>query len=845
MNGKTETFRMLMNIILFIIRPFCVSDFCFMTTSRVAGKKQNGGTIMRYAKLFLAILVMTALPQVLAAMVLTGSHGNLPMVRQNVITTIDNQVAVTRLEQKFHNTAPTPIEAGYRFPLGEQASVQEFGLTTADGTRKIGAIEEQKEAEAIFQNAQQQGVMPALATSEGENTFVTKIGNVPANSFAVVDVTYSEILKYTNGTIFFSIPMNVKNIQASTLDMCSVTISIKDQKEIVKVTSPSHPVSATKISEHEWQVVFEKAGWLPDCDLVIAYEVKAERLGFNFLTTQPVTGEDGYFMMLLAPQEVVDAADIVARDIVFVVDVSGSMHGSKMEQTLEALHFFTDQLNSDDRFNILTFSDQVECMEKALTAANENNRRLTHERIHNIRAGGGTNIHGALEAALNQFDNGNSTKAIVFLTDGLPSVGITNIGNITDAMQKGNTRNVRTFAFGVGNDVSRTLLDKIALENRGEAIYVHENEPLREKLTKFYETISKPLLVDLSVEWGDIKVSDIYPRQLPNLYKGSQLMITGRYSGSGTHPINVKGSLNGQPVTFPLTGTFAQESAANRFTARVWAKAKADHLIQENRAYGELHERKAEVIRLSKTYHFVTPYTSFVAVSEQKVAAAPNFDKHRHNVSATVLPAPSTSQRNYQQQTAYVPRQVPQRPVQVITTTNAKPMKLWGAVGFFPAAIAVPNFKKAREQARGKSCAANMRVIQGAVEMYNMDHEEMMKNLDFSLLTGNAGYLKSTPMCPSNGFYSETDDLSISGTICCTIHNTADDLANDVNGKRVSYQYSNPWYVNLWNTCLPAIEMLVNIPLFLLGLYFSITIFIRLPLEFFGGILRAVFGKAS
>jgi len=792
------------------------------------GKNLGGEKMKTLKRICIFLAVVMSFPATGWGIALYGDGQSFPMVKQQVNVTIDNQVAITRIDQTFTNPTSRTIETIYSFPLGEKASVQEFGLTGPDGRRHSGSIEEKNEAQTIYQNAQSQGAMPAIAQNADPNTFETKIGIVPGNSSADVDLTYSEILSYHNGKIFYSVPMNVKKVQDKNLELLSVTIDVKDQKEILKVTSPSHPISVQKIDSHHWRLTYEKMAWLPDADFQIEYEVAATRMGLNFLSTQPKADEPGYFMMLLAPQEIVDAADIAARDIVFVMDTSGSMGGYKIEQTKAAFDFFVDKLNNDDRFNILAFSDRVHSWQTVLVSATPENRSKAKDFIRNIYEAGGTNINEALSRALDQFSDSKTTKAIIFLTDGQPTVGVTDIETIARNMRTWNVKHVRTFVFGVGEDVSQQLLDKIALENRGEALYIHQNDDLKGKLTAFYDTISKPLLVDLNIDWADFSVSEIYPKQLPNVYKGSQVMITGRYNGSGARKIMVSGILNGTKMEYPMEVNFVKDSAENRFVARMWAKSKADCLIQEMRAYGEDGAKKAEVIKLSKTYQFVTPYTSFIAVAPEKVVADSDIDRFRKAVSANPAPVGAMAVSNFQP-VDFTPVQTP---VTVVQSTPAKPLNMWGAYGFFPlAALAVPNFKKAREQSRVKSCMANMRVILGAIEMYNMDNPAFLPTgieVPADLLVSQH-YLNSVPFCPStNAMCYEYILENNVPTVRCKVHNTIDNPNLNPNGQNVKVQVVTTWQTELWNKwCAPILELLINIPLLILGLYFTYLIFIR------------------
>ncbi|HEY9068695.1 MAG TPA: VIT domain-containing protein [Candidatus Ozemobacteraceae bacterium] len=798
----------------------------------------------RLIALVTILVSITLLVPPVQGMHLYGTAGELPMLEQRVRVTIDNQVAVTRLEQSFLNPGTTAQEASYRFPLGEKASVQEFGLTGPNGIRKVGAIEEKQEAQQTFQAARDAGFMPAIAQQADPNSFETKVGAIPPNGQARIDLTYSEVLDYSSGIIRYNIPMNISQIQQRSLDLVSVVIDIRDQKRIVGVKSPSHQIGTRRIDDHHWQVSFERTKELPAADFQLQYEVEAQRMGFNFLSTRPADGEKGYFMMMLAPQEVVDAADIVARDIVFVLDVSGSMSGYKLAQTKAAYNFFIDHLNADDRFNVISFSTEAAVWQPALANAGLENRAAAKAFVSSLEAMGGTNIDMALSRAVGLFDGSPSTKAIVFLTDGEPTSGETRFEAIAANMKNRNTAGIRTFTLGVGGNVCTQLLDKLALENRGESICIHENDALEAQLTGFYEKISKPLLVDLAIDWGGIKVSELYPSTIPNIYKGSQVVIVGRYEGSGVASLTLKGMLNGSPQQYPVAASFVKKSDENKFVGRVWAKTKADALIQEMRAYGETPEKKAEVISLSKTWQFTTSYTSFVSVSHEQIAAVqPNQPANGWNQPLPVQAMAAPVQMPAHASTVTMPPQAGQaRPVvTVVQRQEAKPVGTWGISGFFPAAVLVPNFRKAREQSREKACYANMRVILGAVEMYNMDHPQPLRMVDEQVIDGlvQSNYLKGGISRPeARCAYLSSGDLCGTGVVYCALHGAVE--GNDpATVPAIQYQDATPWETRLWNQVLnPIVSLAINLPIFLLGLWFTWKIvtlpFVLLYSLFFG-----------
>ncbi len=790
--------------------------------------------------LMICLLVLFAAQ--LNAGYLICQRGTLPLMSQKIKVTIKNQVAVTSLEQIFYNPHDETIQPNIRFPVHEKASVQAFSLTDSQGNVYAGTIEETNQATAQFNEAKAQGMMPALAVQKKPGVFETSIGAIGPKSRATVIIEYSEILNYKSGAITYSLPFNISSWQQQELEQVSLQVEIADQKPITSVVSSSHDIYANKLNENSWQANFERNNFLPNADFSLQYEVKAEEMAVNFLSTRPDTEKDGYFVLMLSPQEVIEQTDIANRDIVFIMDTSGSMGGHKIQQTKDSFGFFINKLNENDRFAIIDFSDIARMWKPELMPATEEYRQEAKLYIQSLRAQGGTNIHESLLRALKTFDGDQKrTKAIIFLTDGEASAGITSTPQIVSDFKKHNVENIRTFTLGVGQGVNKSLLGKIAMENRGEALYLDGRENLETDLKGFYEAISTPLLVDLKLDFGEIQVSEMYPEVLPNVYKGTQIVVTGRYKSSGEAAIKLTGLLNKEVRTFPISANFVGESSENPFVARFWARTKADELLKQIKVYGEKPELKNQVIALSKEYQFATPYTSFIAVSAEQVPQVkPQAKTAAHSAAYANIKA------------SVAPKRV------VVQKTKAKSVSLWGAAGFVPFAVAVPNFRKAREQARDKACYANMRVLQGAVEMYNMDHEEMITVLterEIQILVQEK-YLKGDIVRPEQDcVYGTIGDLTQDGVISCSVHGPIGEsnssgkavYADGANGY-VTYEQvvaQTPWTTRIWNDYLAdAVSLLINVPLFILGLAFSLYLFyhiLALPFKIFS----ALFGTGS
>lgn len=811
---------------------------------------------MNRTKLLGVVVMLLTICICADAAYLVFQKGNLPLVSQKIKVSINNQVAVTSLEMVFDNPHDFTIQPNIRFPIHEKASVQSFSLTDSTGQTYSGTIEESSKATATFNEAKAEGLMPAMSVQKQPGVFETSIGAIGPKSRATVTIEYSEILPYSRGTVSYKLPFDVANWQQSNLDTVSIVADIIDQKEIVQIVSPSHDIYAEKTVEKNWRVVFEKNNFLPAGDFMLNYEVKAEKMAANFLTTRPDAEKDGYFLLMLSPAEMVAEADIADRDIVFVVDTSGSMSGQKMQQTKTAFEFFVSRLNANDRFGIVAFESKINPWKSELQKLTEENRQQARGFISALQTSGGTNINDSLQQALKMFDQQpNRTRTIIFLTDGEASTGITNSDAIVNNFNAANTLKVRTFTLGVGRSVNKSLLGKIAVENRGEAVYLDEaSNSIDKDLIGFYQNISTPLLVDLELDFGGIEVVECYPKTLPNIYQGTQLVISGRYKKGGEAQIKLLGNLNSIKQEYPITAAFADNSKDNLFVSRFWAKAKADDLLLQMQTYGQKQEMKEQVIQLSKEYQFATPFTSFIAVSTTPVAqvqqsAAISGNAARNSAAMARVQLPTVNRT-------------------VVRQTQAKSISLWGATGFLPvAAIAIPNFRKAREQSRQKACFANMRVIQGAIEMYNMDNVPMLEVVtenELQVLV-DLKYLKSLPVHPEEGcFYGTKGDVSKDGCIVCALHGSVEEpfIEGDSNftgptgtllfydpntGGYVSHvtatdiqNIPTPWTTRIWNNYLAdAVGLIINVPLFIIGLAFSLWLFyiiLTIPFRVMGSI---------
>jgi len=536
---------------------------------------------------------------------------------QRVNIEIKDQVATTKVEQVFQNSVNRDLEATYLFPLPASASIQDFAMYI-NGKRMSGELVEKGKARRIYEDIVRRMKDPGILEYMGNNLFRIRVYPVPRMGTQKIELSYSEVLKMDGGVCKYVYPLKTSGAAARTLEDFSVALKVESKTPIRTVYSPSHKVGISKKSEHLAVVGFEQNRSILDRDFVLYYTVSEKDIGIN-LVTYRVGSEDGYFMLMISPSAEIDESQVLPKDVCFVVDTSGSMQeNNKIEQAKNALKYCVQNLGPKDTFNIIRFSTDVDRLSSDCLPATKANVQKAVEFISTFRAAGGTCISGALAAALSAKGTEARPYNIVFMTDGKPTVGMTDINEIVASMKKTNPRNARVFVFGVGYGVNTHLLDQIADASGGYPQYVKPDENIEMPVSSFSNKIRYPVLANPKLNLGKIQIRDMYPRRLPDLFKGVQLTLFGRYRAAGDVAIRLTGDVGGKKKEIVYEGTFAEKNTDNEFIKRLWATRKVGYLLDEIRLHGENAELKSEVIRLSKTYNIQTPYTSYLVLENDK-----------------------------------------------------------------------------------------------------------------------------------------------------------------------------------------------------------------------------------
>lgn len=531
-----------------------------------------------------------------------------------VTVTIRDQVAVTEIDQVFVNPNPYQLEGTYIFPIPENASISAFSMFI-DGKEMPGELLEKDKARGIYEDIVRSMRDPALLEYAGRDMFKASIFPIPARGEKRVKLSYQEICPADGGMVRYRYPLNTEKFSSRPLEDVSVVVDISGKLPIKNITCPSHRVEVVRNGDTAARVAYEERNVTPDRDLVLYYALAEREFAMNLLTYRPDASAEGWFMLLLSPDT--DDAKVQPKDVCFVMDTSGSMQGKKIEQARAALKFCVQALNPGDRFNIVPFATEARTFADGLIDATPENVGKAVEFVNAIQALGGTAIDEALTKAFGMSPDSDRPYMVVFVTDGLPTIGETKEPVILQNVSSRNRGNVRLFAFGVGNDVNTHLLDKLAEQNRGSREYVAESEDLEFKVSTFFTKVSHPVLSDLEITFPGMQVTDVYPRKLPDLFKGSQLSLVGRYAGSGSAAVQLVGKISGGAKKIAHDVTFPAEQKENEFLPRLWAIRKIGFLLDEIRLHGENEELKKEVVRLAKLYGVVTPYTSFLVLEDE------------------------------------------------------------------------------------------------------------------------------------------------------------------------------------------------------------------------------------
>ncbi|MFA6544550.1 MAG: VIT domain-containing protein [Limisphaerales bacterium] len=528
---------------------------------------------------------------------------------------ITDQVAVTTIEQEFYNPNPARLEGTFLLPVPKGAQLNRFTMEI-DGKKAEAELLTADKARRIYEDIVRSMRDPALLEYIGQDVFRVRIFPIEPHGKKRVTLSYTQVLKADGGLLNYVSPLNTAKFSAKPLKNVSLKVELEGKRPLKALWSPSHAVDIRRDGGRA-TVGFEAKDVKPDADFQLFFSFETGELSASLLTHK-VAGEDGYFLLLASPGAADRQRKSVPKDVCFVLDTSGSMAGGKLEQARKALAFCVENLNDNDRFEVLRFSTEVEPVFDKLVDATAEHRTRALNFIRDLKPLGSTAIDDALRKALAlRAVQADRQYVVVFLTDGRPTIGVTDEQAILRNVKEHSSGLTRIFCFGIGSDVNTHLLDKITEETRAFSTYVLPEEDLEVKVSGFFTKLKEPALANLKITFPDgVRATKLYPSPLPDLFKGEQLVLAGRFTGEAKGRLLIEGSVAGGPRTFSYDVDFGA-GGGHDFIPRLWATRRVGHLLDEIRLRGENAELKEEITELARKYTVITPYTAWLITEDE------------------------------------------------------------------------------------------------------------------------------------------------------------------------------------------------------------------------------------
>lgn len=623
-----------------------------------------------YRKSLLAILLLAAAIQAHAQGVIIRPDfqpADLELRQHRVNADIQEQVAVVTVEHEFYNPSAATVEGTFLFPLPQNAQVSRFSMNV-DGKEMAGELLTAEEARRIYEDIVRRSLDPALLEMADYRAFRARIFPIPPKATRRLTLRYDATLPRDGKTVTLQYPLQGalshrgvntppplprlpvpqsqreqrREPEQVRSQQSTIQIQINTATAVKNIYSPSHRLEVRQESDRRAIVTFEANNALDGRDFLLYYSLDPNEIGATVLTHRPYADQSGYFLLLISPQVNSDATQVQGRDLVFVLDTSGSMAGEKMQQAKAALRYCLQRLGNRDRFGLVTFSSETRKFRETLADMGSRDDALYH--VDRLEATGGTNINEALLAAtdlLRNSERGNSM--IIFLTDGLPSTGIQDEGAIRRNIKEANRSGVRVFSFGVGFDVNTRLLDGLAKESNAFSDYISPQENIEEKVSAFYEKVRYPVMSHIEYSFRGVEAHALSPNRLPDLFKGGQIILAGRYRDAGRATLVLRGQVGNERQEWQYDFAFPRQERERDFVARLWATRRVGDLLDDIRLQGENAELKTEVIALAKEFGLVTPYTSYLVQEEEQVTWREPRDERLRVMTGHKMEAPAAA----------------------------------------------------------------------------------------------------------------------------------------------------------------------------------------------------------
>lgn len=534
-----------------------------------------------------------------------------------VTVAIRDQIAITSVDQEFHNPNSQRLEGYYLFPVPVHAVIKRFSMEI-DGRDTPAELLDAAKARTIYEEIVRTLRDPALLEYSRQGVFRVRVFPIEPHASKRIRISYQELLNREDATTEYLYPLNTEKFSAQPLKRVSIQMTVDSSLPLKNIYCPTHQTEIKRNGERQARISYESRDETPDRDFKLYFSTEMEKLGISLLSFQK-ENEDGYFYLVAGGGLDRKQSGAMEKDIAFVLDCSGSMAGPNLRQAQKALLFCLENLNHGDRFNIVRFSTEAESLFAALTPAGEESRRKARQFVQGLQAIGGTNMEEALKIALAERRDNARPFLLVFITDGRPTIGETDEERLVQMIGDINAVHTRIFTFGIGNDINTHLLDKITELTRAYRSYISPEEDIEVKISNFYNKIQSPVLTDLRLDVsGPVQVNKLYPRNLPDLFHGSQLTLLGRFRGRGKARLTLSGLAGGKREEYACEAEFGVGETRNDFIPPLWAARRIGFLLDTIRLKGENKELIDEIVQLARTHGIVTPYTSYLILEDEQ-----------------------------------------------------------------------------------------------------------------------------------------------------------------------------------------------------------------------------------
>lgn len=533
---------------------------------------------------------------------------------------ITGQIARTHVSQVFMNDTNQNLAGTYLFPLPEDTTFSSFSLHI-DGKPVEGKLLEATAARTEYENIVRKMIDPGLLEYMDSRTVRLRVFPIPAHGQRKIDLAYSQILKADQGVIKYKFPLRTTSSE-EPVSKVDLSVKINSDKQLAQIWSPTHIIATTRsqasTGKYTANSIYKDTDKTLDKDFILLYGSLGQSLSTSSLCHKD-DNEEGYVLLSMTPSYQHKAPS--PKNLVLVVDTSGSMEGKRIDETRQALKTIINSLHDQDNFNLIQFNTGVEHFSNKLVAATKVNKSEALDYIDELEASGATNISGALEATKSMLDNAkqNAENVVIFMTDGEATVGETDKNKLLSFAPE----NSRIFTVGIGYDVNTQFLDKLAKSHHGLSEYVEPEDNVDTTIKSFLNKLTKPAMRNVKLSFQDIKVSKVYPRAPLDLYAGQQLVLLGRYNQGGKGSITVSGEVDGkvQNQTFPIE--LKAQSRSNSFLPKLWAARRIANLTEQARENNNPQEIVQEIISLSKKFGIISEFTSFLATDPNESIRRP------------------------------------------------------------------------------------------------------------------------------------------------------------------------------------------------------------------------------